>query len=373
MVFFTLVARHLLLLTRPFDTEKVSRKTDLAQTQIKPGLNVDNLPLVKIDYGKYKPASDVPGLDASVDDGLSLAEIRQQCLTRGFFLGPEVATANCSKICDVDPSAVEFAFISLWDANRIIAARQRLSPGGYCMPTKMSTCNRNTSLVVYTLAGWSCMPMGDAFAGEGGNRIVVCNGSLRDNALRVVHREFIPPNLAFTNVYSDMLADGTYRFECPRADRDQSGNKYVVSPLNRLHAIRNWCTATIPFAADVTVDLINGKCHCGSEGLVEDKHGRCSACRIKFDSESKTISFSPKPCYSFIDPVDMFEARVKELREELSDGEVDSRVTIFPCGYNNQGNASEYTLPRCLDFYVAAYSPALPSHNTLQTVDSFTK
>jgi hypothetical protein len=384
LVFFvlvTLVARHLLFLPRTFEFEQVSRKQDLAQSFIRPGLNIDNLPLVRIDYGKYKPASEVPGDgDSDDDDGDgdddsdSLAQRRQKCLTTGAFIGPENDGAlNCSEYCNVTSDEVEYAFLTNRDTRRILNGRTRMRVGAYCLPTRLATCNRNTSLVVYSIVGWTCIPTTDAFAGEGGHTIVVCNGQLRDNALRVVYDQYIPPNLVFGNVYTDRLSDGKYRFQCAEKERDELGNLYLQSPLNRLHQLRNWCSADIPYAFNDTIDWNRGVCLCDTaHGQIADKlTGRCTACRRRFDDTSKQISYVQRPCYSFNDNVLSFQRRLKELRDRLNVHPYDATITMFPCGWNDQGTSSEYSLPRCLDYFVALYRPVLPSHNTLNNIDSY--
>lgn len=383
LVFFTLLARQLLFLQQPFAIEQVSRKTDLSQAYIRPGLNVDNLPLVKIDYGKYKPnasttPSDVDNGDNSGNDekdtNLSLVARRQQCATRGLYLGPQNdQSVDCSDYCSMAPDEVEYAFFTDTDIKRILWGQTYMQPGAYCMPTRMTTCNRNTAIPVYSLAGWTCLPTTDAFAGDGGNRIIVCNGRLRDNATRTVYVDSIPPNLVFNDVYRDRLANGQYRFECMRTERDESGNLYIDSPFNRLHRMRNWCAQDVPFAVDIRVDWINGVCVCrGSQFMgIDPSTGRCTVCRTRFDNDTKQISIVQKPCFSFTDTVEQFENRLRDLRKQLNVADDDTSITMFPCGYSDHGSASEYTLPRCLDYNVAMYQPALPSHNTLNVIDSF--
>lgn len=375
VLFLVLLIRHVMLLQRPFQVERYERKTDLAQSQIRPGLNIDNLPVVKIDYGKYRPTANVPGdenendTNDKSDETISVAQIKQLCLTRGYYLGPENTETLCGDVCNVADDEVTYVYITASEANNVLVGRQRLRQGGYCMPTLMSTCNRNTSSVVYSMNGWICLPRTDAFAGEGGNRIVVCNGSLRDNALRVVYRNTIPSNLAFTDVYRDRLADGTYRFECLHNERDRSGNLYLQSSYNRLHTLTNWCTFLVPFATGVTTDLARGECHCGEMLTLDASSGRCTACAPAFDRYTKQIAFHSQPCYSFNDSYYQFAELAKSFkkRNNLQDNE---SAALMPCGYNTQGNTSEYTLPRCLSYNIALYQPILPSHNTLNTIDA---
>lgn len=371
LVFFAVVLRHLLLLPRPLAVDQVTRRTDLAQSLLRPGLNIDNLPLVKIDYGKYKPQSGVPNDDGTIDESINRAQIRQLCLTRGYYLGPENTDGNCSSVCGVDEQEVAYTYVSRTDAKRIVAGRQLLRAGGYCMPTLMASCNRNTSSVVYSINGWTCIPRTDAFAGEGGNRIVVCNGRLRDNALKVVYQDFVPPNLVFGNVYTDRLGDGTYRFECPRRERDSGGNLYLRSAYNRLHSVRDRCVEDVPFASGATTDLTRGKCVCGPDLTFDKLSGKCTACSVAFSRDTKQIAFTSKPCFSFADTIQQFEERWENLKNSDNSSDRDeSKLTIFPCGFNSQGTSSEYTLPRCLNYNIALYQPALPSHNTLNVIDT---
>lgn len=381
-----LVLRHVLLLSRPVPFDRIERSTDLAQADLQVGLNVDALPLVQIDYGRFKPASDTPDEHVDHDQpdkSITREQTRQLCLTRGAYLGAEVTTndaaSNCAEHCGLDPSEVQYTFLTQADTRQVVAGRERLRAGGYCVPTAMANCNRSTSKVVYTITGWRCLSRTDAFAGAGGNRIVVCNGDLRDNATQTVYRRFIPPNLVFTDVYRDRLADGRFRFECPQAEVDAIGNPYLVSPLNRLHRLRNWCTETIPYAAGaesgddggVRVDFDAARCVCGPQ-LFETASGRCTACRNHFDDVAKQIAFTQKPCFSFEDTVEQFEQRLAQLKQQIG-GDTDKLgdVALFPCGFNDQGAASERTLPRCLNYFAAVYQPALPSHNTLRTIDSY--
>lgn len=377
LLFLGVLTKFVLLQQTPLPIEQANQKTDLAQTQIKPGLNVDNLPLVKIDYGKYRPSETVQGGGDNdhTDPSISIAQRRQACLSRGAYLGPESTDVNCSDYCGLPAEDVQYIFLTANDvkSGSVVIGRQPMKPGSYCMPTLMATCNRNTSLVVYSINGWLCLPRTDAFAGSGGNRIVVCDGKLRDNALRVVYEEFIPPTLVLNNVYTDKLSDGTYRFECLHNHMDVIGNKYLTSRLNRLHLLRNWCVENIPFAADVNVDLINGICECVK--FEKDKDGRCTACNIHFDNTSKQIAFNSKPCYSFTDTIAQFEDYLATLRKQLdlplNSHEALKERTLLPCGFNDQGTSSEKTLPRCQNYYIALYNPPLPSHNTLNFIDQY--
>lgn len=366
--------------------EKIDRTTDLAQSAIRPGLNIDNLPIVRVDYGSYRPNTSIGDNDNNNSDdndsGIVAASRRQQCLTRGAYLGRENLEIDCSKFCNVAADEVAYVYIGQDQTDRVIRERRKTIPGGYCMPTLAATCNRVTSIVAYSIQGWLCIPASDAFAGEGGNRIVVCNGTLLDRALGVVYHQHIPPNLQFNNVYSDRTSDGSFRFECPPSAVDTIGNRFVPSPVNRLHIMRNWCVSNIPYAASGKVvfydDNNRARCSCESPLHLNETTTKCETCWPRFDKTTFTITVAQHPCFSFQDDIEHFAARAKEVYDtqpagEASIGSVNPTMkTMFPCGWNAVGGgSSEWTLPRCLDTFVGLNRPPLPSPMTLRTIDNF--
>lgn len=352
---------------KPFPFDRVVATTDLAQRQIRPGLNVDSLPLVRIDYGGFRPASDVGNGNGGENEGSSILGRRQACLTRGAYLGPENDEIDCAEYCDVAADEVRYTFVTNDHVSRLIRSRTRTKPGSYCMPTLAATCNRNTSLVVYTIAGWTCLPMTEAFAGEGGNRIVACDGTLLDRALGVIYRDHIPPNLMFGDVYSDRTSDGQYRFVCPPSAKDTIGNAYLASPLDRLQVMRNWCVAEIPHASSGTPDTVTATCLCTKPFHTDPRTGQCVTCFPRYDLQTHAFSVQQRPCYSFRDDFEAFARAAEKLND--NDDEA-GRPTLFPCGWNVVGGSpSEYTLPRCIEYLAGIHQPPILSPRTLVTID----
>lgn len=344
-----------------FNRDAYSSKVDLSDSYVQPGLNVDSLPIVKIDFGKYRPNENTgdPTTDGNTDDE-SIAARRVRCLQRGVYLGPKNEYVDCSEYCRVgSEKEVKYTYIS--DPSRIITGRVKVSAGAWCLPTTAANCNIYSALVVYSLNGWICLPRTDALVGEGGNRIAVCNGTLWDNALRVRYDEFIPYNLAFDDFYEDRLPDGRFRFECLPDQRDELRNRYLVAPFNRFHLLRNFCVSDIPFAIErVVPDYDTGKCNCGGSPYTESKDGRCTACQVGFDDSSLTFNLRRQPCFSLRDYV----SYVQYLRDTLPADEI-----IRPCGIDSTGSTnSEVTRPRCIINQVAMYSPLLPSAATMRNI-----
>lgn len=372
-----LVILQLTTTFRKFDSDTYGQKIDLSQKYIRPGLNIDNLPLVKVDYGAYVPQQKVgnDNNDAEddddddenkIEDKNSIANIRQACLTKGYYLGSENEYQDCASVCSVSSEdVVSYAYIE--NTSNVIAGRKQLKAGAWCLPTKAATCNTSTSIVVYSINGWTCIPMTDAFSGEGGNQIAVCDGSLYDNALKVRYTNFIPSNLVFNNVYEDKLSDGRYRFTCPSDLTDDIKNHYLISPYNRFHLLRNWCLSDTPFGRRTSKpnDTFT-ECHCDKPLYADSKTGKCTSCQPKFDVLKMTVQLAPRPCYSMNDYVEY----LANIRERLK---VPNKEIVLPCGFTDDSNSnSEITRPRCTNAEIMAYSPMLPSANTLQYIKDIT-
>lgn len=345
-----------------FSRDMYSRSEDLSAAFIRPGLNIDNLPAVKIDYGAFKPSENTgeqEGDNAGTDEEENIAERRIRCLTRGVYLGSQNQYVNCVDYCRVS-SEEEVRYVYLSSTEKVIAGRSPLEPGAWCLPTTAASCNLNSAIVVYSLNGWLCLPRTDILVGEGGNKIAVCNGSLWDNALQVQYDGFIPANLFFNDIYEDRLSDGRYRFQCLANLKDDLQNLYLRSPFNRFHLVRNWCVQNIPFAKDTSVpNFTTGKCHC------DDPYGQldstqCTACRIGFDEQTFTFNLRVQPCFSVRDYVSF----LNKLRDQ-----VDANEIIRPCGLDeNESINEEVTRPRCVVQKVGVFSPVAPSPNTLRTI-----
>lgn len=377
---------QLLMTFRKFDSDTYGQRIDLSQKYLRPGLNIDNLPLVKVDYGAYVPQQKVGGSDENSDDDgddnggngnndtsgtddkdkindkNAIANVRQACLTRGYYLGEENEYQDCAAVCHVSSEdVVSYAYLE--NTANVIGGRKKLKSGAWCLPTKAASCNTNTAIVVYSLNGWTCLPTSDAFSGEGGNRIAVCDGTLYDNALKVRYKNFIPANLTFTNLYEDKLSDGRYRFTCPSDLTDDIRNHYLESPYNRFHLLRNWCLSDVPFGRRTSQpDSEFTQCFCDDPMYADPSSGKCTACKPKFDTLKMTVQLASRPCYSMSDYVEY----LANIRDRLK---YPSREIVLPCGFTDDTNSnSEVTRPRCTNAEIMAFKPMLPSSNTLKYI-----
>lgn len=322
-----------------------------------PEPGVDDLPLVRVDYGKYKPPIKIPG-DDDDDGGRDAEERRRLCLGSGLYLGTENEWTDCRSLCNAD--AVDYRYYEGSEADnpRIIVGRRRRAKGGYCVPTAAARCNTRSSVMLYTYTGWSCISQVPALRGEGGNLIAVCNGSIRDNALELTYDGYIPSNLAFNDFYRDKLGDGSYRFTCVPGTRDSKSNRYISSDLDRFHLMQNYCTEDIPYAAEISRDPATGECACAPQYEKDRTNGKCTACKL-FASELTLETFPiARACWTSGDTREY----VTEIAARSKGGPPN------PCGFNYMEKIDE-SGPRCvapgvLMFNALTTSPA----NLLETI-----
>lgn len=317
----------------------------VAELRQKLGVNIDSLPPVRL--GAKDSRVDSPSNDDHDDEDNDDAEARDRrhrCLTIGEYVSSVYDYVNCRSYCRV-ADGVEYRY---FDRAGLLIDGRRGRVGSYCLPTRAAMCNTNTSIVVYTGSkdNWKCLPQTRAFAGEGGNRIVVCDGSLLDRATGIVWREFIDPTLQFSSIDERLPNDGGYRFVCP-ASRDRLGNTRVESPMDRLLHFDNYCAALIPFAAaDIRPDFRTGRCIC-SDSTREDPVGKmCAPYEAEFNGNTYETTLRAEHC------IEMWSVR--------SVYDVETFRRTIPCGVEH-GTGANVSYPSCVRLKAFVFDRPIPS------------
>lgn len=271
-------------------------------------VDADSLPRLRIS------STSRPKFDAEEN---VLVKRRHACLTRGAFVDARNDPVDCRTYCGVS-DGVDYRYVDSVDS---FVNGSTIALGGYCVSTEAATCNPNTALLLYTgqpAEPWRCIPRSRAFAGEGGNAIVVCDGSLLDRLTGRVWRGYIDPTLKFVSVDETLPSSSDeYRFVCPPS-RDRLGNLRVVSPFDRLALVDNYCASVIPYAADdkALVDFQRARCAC-EPPLREDPYtGYCVPFAREFEASTyATVArvatcVEPWSLYSMYSPDDLASRKV---------------------------------------------------------------
>lgn len=268
------------------------------------------------------------------------AETRAACLFTGAFVSPRDDFVDCASYCKVE-DGVAYKFI---DEVESMLREGSVRTGSYCVPTAAVRCNTNTSLLVYGRDEWRCLPQTRAFAGEGGNKIVACDGNLLDRSTGRVWRDSIDHTLRFSSV-DELMGDGSYRFVCPPST-DRLGNPRIPCPLDRLYLLENYCASVIPYASlDIRPNFETGACVCDDNTRPDPQTGICMPLSIGRDSTTGETIMSVDRCVEFW-----------TVRSTLPLGDAIS----FPCGIENSDASASYPAcvgTRALTSHVVAPSP----------------
>lgn len=85
---------------------------------------------------------------------------KSTCQQQGFKC-PLDEPCDCEKIC-----GNEYVLFNV-GTERIYVMNKKLSPGMYCLPKGVNRCNMKVNYHVFSLAGWSCLPLSeDVFKGD---------------------------------------------------------------------------------------------------------------------------------------------------------------------------------------------------------------
>lgn len=216
----------------------------------------------------------------------------------GKFIGftDETSTCDCQRICDDQTGKLyEYTFFS-----REVTLFGRKYLGGYCLPKLINHCSLSVATPIWQGGYIGCIPKYPNVLDEN-NKIIGCNGQLKDNLTDVVHKDYLEPGTEFTHI-NTRLSDGRYRFECNADQEDEIGNKLIQfsGSGDRFEMVRNHC-AVFTKNADVSKITLTKDftCECSPPfaNLYGDRDAPCLVCETKFRPDNLTISVA-RPVYT---------------------------------------------------------------------------
>lgn len=187
-----------------------------------------------------------------------------------------VTDSDCIRLCANSSAKV----LTVYDGDIIVSNNSQLSPGTYCSIGDRPECNSQTTIPMLTINSVVCRSrFPQLFGGTLGNDIVACSSSEFTNVNNVLwdylHNEAVNPATILIDDADEKLTSGEYRFRCKFNGRDDKGNLYVESPLNRFIPWRNWCAENIYNAHDSVQTVFTSndfQCECGDFDITRVKH-----------------------------------------------------------------------------------------------------
>lgn len=360
---------------------RLTQSSEYNENLLNIGSNVDTLPQVKINFGRFKPVESLP------ENAQDIEFTRQQCLTKGYRLGSENTSVDCQSVCQ----AQEVAYKYISNSEQVVINNKLLAQGAYCLPTDAAICNTKTSILIYGISRWLCLnQISDYFGGNGGSRIDICNGKILDNLNGQIYENTIPSNIVMTDFINEKVSENKFRFEClPQQRSTESNINYINSDFDRFRLIENFCITTIPLlSSQVSNDTIpdwnastysslcKEKCKKQNYDIWNLDHanqnhqkdtnilaGSCIACKTFVDKTTWTTIVpginTRNLCYSIMDNVEF----VKRI--------FDTNLYAMPCGFKGTDSSAveeEYTRPRCREVELSYFRKPLPSHNTIKLI-----
>lgn len=134
------------------------------------------------------------------------------------------AECDCEKLCS---NGSEFTPFRVMEGDRIFVLNRKLSPGAYCLPKGIGTCNLKTSYHIFSLSGWSCIGINDDIFKK--DKKMACkNEEAQDNSLNVLWDELRGKEAGddVENYYERYK--GGYRYRC-RCDSNSIDNSPMIS------------------------------------------------------------------------------------------------------------------------------------------------
>ncbi|AAQ96432.1 per-os infectivity factor 2 [Neodiprion sertifer nucleopolyhedrovirus] len=228
---------------------------------------------------RYVPLENLANID--INNSTELMNGENKCFAAPIRVSNvETSTFDCTTVCENESASYFFV-----DENDIFVINgSRLSSGGYCSTTALPTkCNRETSIVLYSVNTWTCIAEDPRFfAGESNSVQIagrqhsrfILSGYEQYNILydKLLENEVDITRNTLRTSWDELLDDGTRRFVVLCNALDVNYNEMFVNPYNEIECLPNVCTNVQYAHRDVKPDFVNGVCDCGDYSVTRMQH-----------------------------------------------------------------------------------------------------
>lgn len=180
---------------------------------------------------------------------------RSLCPLQGFRC-PSNEPCDCEEICSNGSHFIKFQVMDR-DAPIFVMDRQ-LTPGTYCLPRGVDRCHHDTTVPVFSLAGWNCLPLNASVFQE--DFTIACKSAEARHNERNVLWDYKKNSEAAAGGDDYERFQGGYRYRCRCGSESLDGTR-MVSPLPFVcvvdHCLRDM-SHPAPF-----MGWDGSKCECG--------------------------------------------------------------------------------------------------------------
>lgn len=205
----------------------------------------------------------------------------QLCPLYGFKC-PTNTLCECSEYC---PNGEAYIPFQVMEDEIVLLLKRQLLPGTYCLPKGVGTCNLETSIPVFSLTGWSCIPRNRSIHYD--NKLLACqHEEAADNSLNYLYDYKLLKKLDFKEVrkstvdYNETLAkNGQSRYRCVCGSKTYDGKK--MTEILKFHCAPDYCVSDIPNPSQfVGWNPLKNVCECGAFEH-EDPSDETSPCLVE--------------------------------------------------------------------------------------------
>lgn len=190
------------------------------------------------------------------------------CPVHGFKCPDD--TCDCSLYCKGN-----YEKLNIYENEDIVLFHEKLMPGTYCLPKGALTCHLKSSIPVYSMNNWSCIPRNNNV--WKGNHFIACkNPHAENNDLNQLWDRKLGEKASTELADYYEMWNGQLRYECRCESKDMRGNSMLALEEVPFTCVSDYCLSNFKNTLQ-DIGWKNGECNCGpyQHEKLNDKTSPC--------------------------------------------------------------------------------------------------
>lgn len=179
------------------------------------------------------------------------------CPINGFKCPDE--TCDCAHYCKGN-----YEKLHIYDDEHVVLFHEKLKAGTYCLPKGALKCHLKSSIPVYSVNAWTCIPRNTNVWKN--NHFVACKSPYaKDNGRNILydHKTGKQASTAISNFYE--MHNGRMRYQCRCDSKDFRGNKMIALDQVPFTCVADYCLSNID-DNNRNIGWRVDRCDCGPYG-----------------------------------------------------------------------------------------------------------